>query len=153
MAETTGAPPVTPQDFVDAAAGADQYEIMAAHAALGQSKTAAVRDFAQQMIADHTAMVAALGESAARAGLQPPSTSVGGDQTMLLAGLQGLRGADFDRAYARQQVLAHRAALGTKRGYATQGSDAELRRLAVKDAPMIERHLEAAEGLHASLGG
>lgn len=140
-------PPVSPQDFVNAAGGSDQYEIMAANTALGQSREPAVRAFAQEMIRDHGAMTSALRDAAMRSGLEPPSGSVGADQTMLLASLQGLRGADFDRSYARQQVLAHRSALATQRGYARDGTDAKLRAVATANTPMIEHHLEEATAL------
>jgi hypothetical protein len=58
-----------------------------------------------------------------------------------LASLQSLRGSDFDREYARQQVLAHTSALTTMRSYAASGSDANLRRAAAFVMPIIERHL------------
>lgn len=143
-------PPVTPGDFLSAASGSDAYEIMAARVALTESRDAGVRAFAEEMVRDHTAALAALREAATRSGLKPPEGGVGGDQTMLLAALQSLRGPDFDRAYARQQVLAHRQALTTERGYARDGSDANLRRVATADTPMIERHLQAAQALRSS---
>ena len=136
-------PPVSPDDFVAAASGADQYEVMAARLALVESRNPAIRGFASEMVRDHTAARMALQAAAARSGLKPPSSSVGGDQTQLLAALQGLRGADFDRAYVRQQGLAHRQALTTERSYARGGSDANLRAAAAADVPMIEHHLQA----------
>ena len=146
-------PPVSPQDFVNAAGGADGYEIMAAHVALTESHDTGVRAFAQEMVREHTAALSSLAAAAGRAGLEPPSGSVGGDQTMLLAALQGLRGADFDKAYVRQQVLAHRQALATEGGYARMGSNADLKAAAQADLPMIERHLQRAHDLKRSTGG
>lgn len=145
-------PPVTPQDFVNVAAGADLYEIRAAQTALTQSHDPGVRAFAQAMLSDHGAMVASLKGAASRSGLMPPSDSVGGDQTMLLSSLQSLREADFDKAYAHQQVLAHRSALATEGAYARMGSDLNLRNVAAADVPMIQRHLERAEALQSAVG-
>lgn len=140
-------PPVSPDDFVTAAGGSDQYEIMAARVALVESRNAGVRAFAQQMVQDHGAAFTALSRTAVQSGLKPPSGGVGGDQRALLATLQSLRGPDFNKAYIRQQVLAHRQALTTEAGYARNGSDPRLRDLAKADAPMIERHLQAAQRL------
>lgn len=141
------APPVTPADFLAAASGANAYEVMAARLALVESRNARVRAYAEDMIRDHTAANTALAQAAMRSGLKPPSTNVGGDQTMLLAALQGLRGPDFDRAYARQQLLAHRYALSAEGGYARDGGDSSLRGVAKADMMMINRHLQAATAL------
>ena len=47
------------------------------------------------------------------------------DQAMLLSGLQSLRGADFDKAYARQQILAHAQAIAVEESFANSGADLE----------------------------
>jgi putative membrane protein len=78
---------------------------------------------------------------------------VGGDQMRFLAGLQSLRGTEFDREYARQQVLAHTSALTTMRSYATKGSDPNLRRAAVFAVPIIEHHLEMARQMYQDGAG
>lgn len=144
--------PVTPDDFVAAAGGADQYEIMAGRVALTESHDPDIRAFAARMVQEHQAAFEALGQAAMGSGLKPPSTSVGGDQAMLLAALQGVRGAEFDRAYARQQLLAHIQALTVERHYAREGSDPNLRQTAQSDLPMIEHHLHAAERLKSEKG-
>lgn len=140
-------PPVTPDDFVAAASGSDEYEMMASRLALVESRDPTIRAFASEMIRDHTVSRAALVDAAAHSGLKPPSSNVGGDQVMLLSALQGLRGADFDQAYVRQQGLAHRQALVTIRGYVREGSDRNLRAAAQADLPMIEHHLAMAQKL------
>ena len=140
-------PPVSPDDFVAVAGGADQYEIMAGRLAMVQATDPALRAFAAEMVRDHGAAFEALSQAAVRDGLKPPSTSVGGDQVMLLAGLQGARGEELNRLYTRQQRLAHVAALTTERDYASMGSDQRLRAAAQADLPMIERHLRTAESL------
>jgi putative membrane protein len=45
---------------------------------------------------------------------------------MLLSGLQGLRGRDFDKTYARQQELAHAQAVAVVESFAAAGSDPNL---------------------------
>ncbi len=146
-------PPSGPDDFVSAVAGADAYEMMAARVALVESKDARVRGFATEMLRDHAAALSSLQDAARRSGLTPPEGGVGGDQTQLLAALQGLRGPDFDKAYARQQVLAHRQAAATEGGYLAKGSDPNLRRVAEADVAMIRGHLQAAQDLQAAQGG
>ena len=70
-----------------------------------------------------------------------------GDGAKLLSQLQSLRGADFDKAYARQQVLSHESALVVEQDYATSGSDPGVRRAAQSAVPIIQRHLQMAQAL------
>ena len=140
-----------PKAFAESMAQSDGYELAAAHAALAQSHHPQVRAFAERMITDHQHMEKSLQEAAKAAGLEPPHPHVGGDQARFLGSLQSLRGAEFDREYARQQMLAHTSALATVHGYAEKGSDANLRRLAASAEPMIEQHLQAARQLQQSV--
>jgi NAD(P)-dependent dehydrogenase (short-subunit alcohol dehydrogenase family) len=64
--------------------------------------------------------------------------------------LQRMKGADFDKADATQQVNAHVAALVTEQGYASDGSDANLRRAPQASVPVRQHHLEMARALQAS---
>jgi len=148
----TRIPPTGP-DFAVVAVQSDQYEIDAAEDALAQTQNPQVRAFAQQMIVDHTQSRDAMREAATVSGLPPPPAAMSSDQAALLASLQSLRGPDFDRTYAKQQVLAHRESLAVEQSFALAGADPNLRRIAHSSAPMIQRHLEMAERMRVALGG
>jgi putative membrane protein len=75
------------------------------------------------------------------------------DQASMLSALQSLRGADFDKAYARQQVLAHSQALAVEQSYAAAGTEADLKAAARDATPIIQRHLDMAQQLRTALGG
>jgi putative membrane protein len=143
----------TPQEFAQSAAQSDGYELAAAQTALAQSRSPQVRMLADRMLADHARIGKAVRDAATASGLPPPQPHVGGDQMRFLAGLQSLRGVDFDREYARQQVLAHTSALTTMRSYSTKGSDPNLRGAADFAVPIIEHHLQMARQLKDALGG
>jgi putative membrane protein len=143
---------VAAANFAAAASQASQYEIEAAHAAQAESQNPRVQAFAQQMIEAHTRAQAAIRQAAAASGLTPPPPAMSSDQASLLAALQGVRGADFDRLYARQQILAHQQALAVEQSYASVGTDPNLRRAAQADVPMIQHHLEMAQNLASGLG-
>jgi putative membrane protein len=145
--------PPPPPYFAVAAAQSDQYEIVAAQDALAQSQNSKVRAFAQTMIDDHTKSREALRQAATASGLPAPPEAMDSDQAALLASLESLRGPDFDKTYAKQQVLAHGAALAVERSFASAGADPNLRRVARADVPMIRRHLELAQQMRAALGG
>jgi putative membrane protein len=138
------------REFIQAAAQTDQFEIMEATTALAQSKDDHVRSFAQEMIAAHRQTTSTLLQAAAQAGLAPPNPGISGDQSMFLASLQSQRGADFDKTYLKQQVLAHHAALATEQGYATSGDNAAIRHVAAATVPVVTHHLQMAEQLQAT---
>ena len=145
--------PPSPRDFVMAAAESDQYEILAAHVAVVQAQDPRVRSFAETMIRDHMRLSEGLRKAAVSAGLPPPGSGISSDQAALLSGLQSLSGADFDKVYARQQVLAHTQAAAVEDSFATAGADANLKKAAETALPTIRDHLKMARQLRAEVGG
>lgn len=145
--------PPSPMDFVRTAAQSDQYEIFAARAAEAQGQDPRVRAFAEEMLRDHTRLTEALRQAAQASRLPPPEPGLSSDQAMLLSSLQGLRGRDFDRAYAHQQELAHAQAVAVVESFASDGSDPSLKKAAQSSLPTIRDHLKMAKQLSADLGG
>jgi putative membrane protein len=145
--------PPAPQDFAMMATESDQYEILAAHVAEVQGQDQRVRAFAEEMIRDHTRMDADLRKAAASSKVPLAEPSLSADQASLLAALQGLRGAEFDKAYARQQVLAHTQAAAVQDSFATGGADPNLKTAAKSALPIIQDHLKKAQQLRTDLGG
>lgn len=141
------------RNYIDAAGQSDAFEILEAETALTQSSDPQVHDFAQQMIRDHGRLTDALGQATARAGLKSPPMGIGADQAPLLAALQSLRGAEFDRAYWQHQALGHRSALTTTQVYATNGDSSVIRQAAAASIPIIAAHLSMAEQMLARAGG
>ena len=145
--------PPSPQDFIMAAAQSDQYEILAAHLAEVQGQEPQVRAFAAEMIQDHTRLTADLRRAAQASGLPAPGSGMSSDEAALLSGLQGLRGAAFDKAYARQQVLAHTQAAAVEESFAEAGADLGLKTAAQAALPTIKALLTKASQLRDALGG
>ena len=69
------------------------------------------------------------------------------DQQQKLDSLKGLKGADFDTAYASAQVEAHQKTLGILNDYAASGDNAQLKTLASGLVPAVTAHLNMAKGL------
>ena len=139
------------REFVQAAGESDTFEIMEARTALAESKDPQVLAFAQQMIRDHSRTSQALAEATTRTGLKPRPMAVSASQAPFLASLQSLRGRDFDRAYWRQQALAHRSALAEEQHYAAAGDAPAIRQAAAAAVPIIRAHLAMAEQMNAKL--
>lgn len=141
------------REFVQMAGESDTFEIMEARTALAESKDPEVLAFARAMIRDHAETSKTLREATERAGLKPPPMAVGAGQSPFLAALQSLRGRDFDRAYWRQQALAHRSALVVEQRYAETGDTPVIRAAAAAAVPLIEQHLAMAERMSAGVEG
>ena len=136
-----------------AASQSNQYEILAARAASVQSQDPRVRTFAQTMSQDHIRLSQDLRNAAVASGLPAPDSGMSSDHAMLLSGLQGLRGLDFDKTYARQQELAHAQAAAVVESFATAGLDPNLRKAAQSALPSIREHLKMAQQLRVDVGG
>jgi putative membrane protein len=141
------------REFIQAAAQSDRFELLEATTALAQSTDPQVKAFATEMITAHHQTSDNLMQAVTKAGLTPPSPGISGDQSMFLASLQSQRGADFDRTYVRQQVLAHRAALAVQQQYAASGDDPAIKQVATGTVPVVASHLRMAEQLQATKSG
>ena len=145
--------PPAPRDFAAMAAQSDHYETLAATVALIQAQDPRIRAFAETMLRDHARTAETLRQAAMTAGLPPPTPGLSGDEAALLSALQGARGHDFDRAYARQQVVAHAAAVAVEESFADAGANPVLRAAAKAGLPVIRDHLMAARQLLKDVGG
>ena len=141
------------QDYLMAAQGSDQFEVLAGETAMTQSHDPRVLAFAKQMIQDHTATTASLRQAAMRSDTPLPPKALSDDGSHLLAEVQGQRGVDFDRAYAKTQVLAHQQALVVQQTYAQTGANRALRDAAKSAVPIITQHLQMAQQLKSAVGG
>lgn len=109
------------QDYLRQASASDQYEIEAAQFVLEQSKSPAVRAFAQQMIDDHRAASQKLQAVARQASLQMPAAALTGEQQTQMpelraAGKAGAANSTIDQVYISQQRGAHAKAVALHRG-------------------------------------
>lgn len=150
-----GAVAMEPQAFVDTMAASDRFELESARIAQGKSPPAAVRDFAEMMIRDHTASTDRLKavletDSSVRAPASPTLTAA---QQTQLEQLRTATGVEFATLYMRQQVAAHEAALTTLTGFANAGTHAGLKQFAAQTAQAVRGHLEQARNLESPRGG
>ena len=92
---------------------ADNIDIRYAHLALGISNSPEVRKFAKTMISDHEAVNAAALELLAKLGAEAQdnflSQTLVENSEALVGDLASKRGAEFDRAYAANELAYHKA--------------------------------------------
>jgi putative membrane protein len=136
---------MTPENrtaYVEMAASSDMYEIQSSQMASSNAQNPAMRSFAQMMISDHTNTSQQLMAAASAAGLPPMTPRLLPMHADMLARLQSRTGADFDREYGRQQLMAHQQAVALHSNYAARGDTPALRVVAGAAVPIVTRHLD-----------
>lgn len=148
---TAAAAPTSAMDYVTEAARSDMYEIQSSQLAASRSASARVKDFAATMIRDHTNSTQLVKATVSQAGMSPPAPpSLDTRRQGMLDQLTGASGADFDRLYLHQQLMAHQEALALHQGYAQNGDQSALRTVAGQIAPIVQQHLTMLQGMGAA---
>lgn len=130
-------------DYVKLAADSDNFEIQSGRIAAMKSKRTDVKSFAKQMVSAHTdttkSLMAALNNQDRK--IVPPSTKLSAANQAKIDLLRKAPKNSFDQIYLKQQLEAHQAAWALQKGYATDGTDASLKQVAVTAVPVVEGHL------------
>jgi putative membrane protein len=138
---TTG--PITDTSFYEQALTAGDKEIAAAKLAEknGGDK---VKDFAKMLVTDHTAMGKKVKDAAGTSVTEPttpPDTSA----------LDGKTGKDFDKAFVDQMVTDHQNAVALFDNASKNASTDKAKKLASDALPKLQKHLDEAQKLQASM--
>ncbi|MEH3108388.1 MAG: DUF4142 domain-containing protein [Sphingomonas fennica] len=140
---------VSATDYVKMAADSDLFEIQTSRLAASRSRRPDVKEFARQMVTDHTttskALMAALSNKDRT--IARPSTRLSAENDAKLTLLRKAPRDGFDNLYLQQQAEAHQKAWALHKGYATDGTDPALKQVASTAVPVIERHLTHAKTL------
>ncbi len=141
VAASAAPPAISGTTFIKKAGASDQYEIQSSRLVTG-STNAKVRDFAEQMIRDHTKSTGEVKAAARQAGLTVPPPALEPMQARMIAELRRTPVSRRDTVYITQQKRAHQMALELHRGYAADGKVAPLKAAAGQIAPVVQHHIE-----------
>ena len=135
---------------------ADLIDIRYAHLALAISENAAVREFAQTMIRDHSAVndraLALLKKLNASAQDNFLSQQLSAQATQLVDEMSHLHGAEFDRRYAANELGYHQAVNGLVGGtFIPNLQNPEVKALFEEALVIFKAHEKHAEKMVASL--
>lgn len=152
-----GGAPTDPQ-IVGAVEAANQIDINYAKLAKSKAKDNQVKDFAQQMITDHSAMQKSMRDLAAKLNMFPVDSRTSNSlkkqaqQTMLK--LHRLKGKEFDKAYIDNEVAYHQRVINaTKTVLIPNAQNAELRKALQGAEPLFEGHLQHAQRVQSAIDG
>ena len=134
--------------FVQQAAIGGMAEVQEGQLATTQAGSAAVKQFGQQMIDQHTPNNQALAALAKEKGLVVPATTDAAHMADAAA-LKNTTGTAFDTAYIAGQVAGHIQMEQVMQTEIQSGSDPNLKAFAGKTLPVVQDHLKMAQQLQA----
>jgi len=127
--------------FATAAALGGMAEVSISELGAQKATDPELKRFSQQMIDEHTRMNADLTTLATRKQVALPR-AVDARALFCAQRLQGLSGEEFDRCYAKAQLVAHMDSVATFEAEAERGQDPDMKALAAKALPRIKEHLK-----------
>jgi putative membrane protein len=141
----------TAQDFAARAAGSAAFQVRAGEIALAKAQSAAVKEHARRMVADHNALAARLKAAvgAARERLAMPSR-LDAEHRGRIARLERASTNGFDALYAETQVETLEAMILLFHSY-SGGPVVPVRDFAHRTLPMLEAQYASAKRLRSRL--
>jgi putative membrane protein len=153
---SSGAKPSDPQ-IVGVVTAADQIDIDTAKLALKKSGNDQVKQFAQQMIDDHTKLQNSVNDLGKKLNVTPApsdiSKSLKSASATEMKKLQGLKGKAFDTEYINNEVAYHQQVLDAAgKVLIPNAQNADLKSALEGAAPLLQGHLDHAKQLQSSMG-
>lgn len=150
--DTADGPGRADRNFVEEMMVDNRAEVELGQLAQKKAQNKQVRDFAAMMVRDHQRKAAELKELATHA--QVDGASVDADHSdvrTLRERLDQHSGAEFDREYMSLMVEKHEKAVEDTRARAEGADNEQVRQWAAKTLPALQKHLEQARQIHATL--
>jgi len=138
--------------FVDKLARDGQSEVEVGQLAQQKASSPAVKSFAQRLVSDHEKANQQLMSIAGKEGIAVPSTDKPENDPMRTK-LEGLQGAEFDRAFVEAQIADHKKDIQYLEREEKEVKDPALASFIRQTLPVMESHLKMAEELQGQLHG
>ena len=142
-------PSSSDKSFVAKAAQGGMTEVEAGKLAQEKASSQDVKDFGAKMVQDHTSNNDDLMALAKTKGITPPA-DLDMMHKAMIDKLNMSSGADFDKAYIKDQVAGHKKMLALMQKE-EKSSDADLKAFATKTASTVQMHLTMAEDLEKKM--
>ncbi len=136
-----GKAPVSDALFAAAAASGGMAEVALAQMGERKATDPELKKFSQQMVQEHSMMNRELMTLASQRRMPLPQTLDACAQ-FCSQSLAGLSGEEFDKCYAKAQLVAHLNAVATFTAESERGQDPAVKALAAKALPHIKEHLK-----------
>jgi putative membrane protein len=139
--------------FLEKASMSDMFEIQSSQMALEKSENADIKQFAQQLIADHTKTSQQLKSIVAAENLDADLLADELDEKHegILENLEDADTGEFDAAFIDAQVNAHSEAVTFFEDYRKSGDNQALQTFAIETLPSLREHQEHVAELKESM--
>ena len=134
------------RDFVIRAAQGGFAEVGLSRLALERSTDNQVRQFARQMIKDHTDANRRLAQLAKAKGFSLP-TDMDAEHKAIMAQLEKLTASSFDEAYMRVMEIDHQRTIDLFQSEARRGQNSDLKAFASNTLPTLREHLQMVRSM------
>jgi putative membrane protein len=132
----------------------DSLEVEMAQLAISRSQNAAVKEFANQLLTDHSAHLATLNKLAGKSDIGREANAAdtsGAHFAGVLKSLQSMNGSSFDQAFVQAQITHHQEAIQDLQKYRASAKDDDVQKDIDKTLPVLEKHLSTATTVAATL--
>jgi putative membrane protein len=136
------------KDFMTNGALGGMFEVQESKLAVDKTATDGIKQFANQMIDDHTAANKQLAKLAGDKSVTIP-TELEKSQQKQIDDLTQLSGADFDKQYVKDQLDAHKGAVKLFQKEIDDGQDSDVKQFATRMLPILQHHLAMVEALQS----
>jgi len=136
--------------FLTEAASGGMAEVELGKIASSKAQNADVKKFAEMMVTDHSKANDELKALAVTKKVTLPATPIAKHQAVIQK-LQGLSGAEFDKAYVDNMLEDHEKDVAEFEKQSQSNPDADVKAFAAKTLPTLKKHLEAIKALHAKI--
>ena len=140
------------QDFIANAAKGNRAEVTLGKMVESKTKDPSVRQFAQQMVKDHTTALNELTQLAQSKNITLPE-GLPDDATALQSKLSSASGKTLDKDYMDSMVDDHKKDVSEFQEASQTAKDPDVKQWAAKTLPTLQAHLQKAEQIDAKVSG
>ncbi len=138
-------------EFITKAAQANLAEVQLGKLGAQKSQNDQIKQFSQHLQTDHQSANQKLAPIAQSKGIQLPKDP-GSQHQKQMSQLQGLSGAQFDKAFATTALKDHAQTIQLFQKEAQQGLDPATKQYAQSMLPALEHHLDMAKDVAKNVG-
>lgn len=136
--------------FLTEAASGGMAEVELGKIASAKAQNPEVKKFAEMMVTDHSKANDELKALAAKKNVTLPTAPLAKHQSVIQK-LQGMSGAEFDKAYVDDMLEDHEKDVAEFEKQSQSNPDADVKAFAAKTLPTLKKHLEAIKSIHAKM--
>ncbi|TVT41280.1 DUF4142 domain-containing protein [Hymenobacter setariae] len=132
--------PAFDSEFMTKAASGGMLEVQLGQQVAQKATTPEAKQFAQQMVTDHTKANEELKALAAQKNITLPTT-LGKDQQKVYDDVLAEKGPELDKKYVSAMLTDHQEDIKEYQEAVTQSSDTDIKTFAQKNLPVLQMHL------------